>query len=521
MKERRFPAFVASILFLLSLASPAGGQTGTGSIAGRVVDGAGAPVSGAVIAIRNLATGFRTSTLSIGNGSYSIEGLSTGVYDITVEAAGFGTSLASGVSVREGRTAVTDFTLRAPGAAGPPPSEGEVEMPPRGQEGAAPPIPSKAGPGMEIYGYAQANAIYDFDQVNPDWFDVERPTKLPAFPNEFGENGNFWAGVRPSRFGVNAWIPTGWGELKTQFEFDLFGVNPDPGDTNFHLRQAWGEIGPFLAGQTNSVFQDGTVSPIALEYWGPSGMVAFRNVQFRWAPLRGKNEVFIALERPGATADNGRVEDRVELQNIKSHFPAPDLTVHYKRSGDWGHVQLAGVLRYIGWVDTNPDEFDLTGHATGWGLNLSTNIKAGPKGTIRASVVYGEGIENYVNDAPTDIGAALNPSGNPRRPLVGEPLPVLGITAFYDFYWSKCFSSAIGYSRVDIDNSDLQLPVAFNTGQYALTNLLYYPVENVMAGLEFQWGRRTNFSDGFSVDDYRIQFTARYSFGFDLGWGKK
>ncbi len=184
-------------------------------------------------------------------------------------------------------------------------------------------------------------------------------------------------------------------------------------------------------------------------------------------------------------------------------------------------MQLAGVLRYIGWVDTFPDEFDLTGHATGWGLNLSTNIKLGPKGTIRAAVVYGEGIENYMNDAPTDIGAALNPSGNPRRPFVGEPLPVLGITAFYDFYWSECFSSAIGYSLVDIDNSDLQLPVAFNKGQYALTNLLYYPVENVMAGLEFQWGRRTNFSDGFSVDDYRIQFSARYSFSFDLGWGKK
>ena len=143
MKERRFPAFVASILFLLSLAGPARGQTGTGSIAGRVVDGAGAPVSGAVIAIRNLATGFRTSTLSIGNGSYSIEGLSTGVYDITVEAAGFGTSLASGVTVREGKAAVTDFTLRAPAAAGPPPSAGEVEMPPRGQQGAAPPIPSR------------------------------------------------------------------------------------------------------------------------------------------------------------------------------------------------------------------------------------------------------------------------------------------------------------------------------------------------------------------------------------------
>ena len=338
---------------------------------------------------------------------------------------------------------------------------------------------------MEIYGYAQADAIYDFDQINPDWFDVERPTKLPAFPNEFGENGNFWAGVRPSRFGVNAWLPTGLGEIKTQFEFDLFSVNPDAGDTNFHLRHAWGELGPFLVGQTNTVFMDGSVSPIALEYWGPSGNAALRNVQFRWAALRGKNEVFIALERPGATADNGRIESRVELQNIQKRFPAPDLTVHYKRTGDWGHVQLAGVLRYIGWVDTVPDQFDLTGHAIGWGLNLSGNLKLGKTGTLRAAVVYGEGIENYMTDATTDIGAALNPSGNPRRPFVGEPLPVLGFTAFYDFYWNECFSSAIGYSRVDIDNSDLQLPAAFNTGQYALTNVLFYPVKNVMAGLEF------------------------------------
>ena len=38
-----------------------------------------------------------------------------------------------------------------------------------------------------------------------------------------------------------------------------------------------------------------------------------------------------------------------------------------------------------------------------------------------------------------------------------------------------------------------------------------------MTGLEFQWGRRENFRDGFQVDDYRIQFSARYNFGFELG----
>ncbi len=100
---------------------------------------------------------------------------------------------------------------------------------------------------------------------------------------------------------------------------------------------------------------------------------------------------------------------------------------------------------------------------------------------------------------------------------MGEPLPLLGIVAFYDFNWNEQFSTALGYSLIDIDNTLGQEPSAFKTGQYALVNLLYYPVKNAMTGFEFQWGRRENFSDGFSVDDYRIQFSARYNFNFHLG----
>ena len=34
---------------------------------------------------------------------------------------------------------------------------------------------------------------------------------------------------------------------------------------------------------------------------------------------------------------------------------------------------------------------------------------------------------------------------------------------------------------------------------------------------EFQWARRQNFSDGFSVDDFRLQFSFRYSFSVKVG----
>jgi DcaP outer membrane protein len=371
-------------------------------------------------------------------------------------------------------------------------------------------------PRMDIYGFAMLDTGYDFKQVDPDWFDVLRTTKLPSFANEFGEDGNFYAGVRQSRLGVRGYLPTALGEIKTIFEFELFGTGVDAGQTTFRLRHAWGELGCFGAGQSWSPFMDPDVFPNSIEYWGPPGMAFFRNVQVRWMPMRGENELFFALERPGASADQGRFADRIELQSVKGHFPAPDFSAHYKRSGDWGHLQLAGIVRYIGWVDTLQDQFDLSGHKIGWGVNLSTNVKLTKTGTIRASVVWGAGVENYMNDAPVDVGIATNLI-DPRRPIVGRALPLLGIVGFYDFNWNEHFSTAFGYSMIDITNSNGQEASAFKKGHYALANLLYYPVTNVMAGLEFQWGRRENFRDGFSVDDYRLQFSARYKFDFHLG----
>jgi hypothetical protein len=54
-------------------------------------------------------------------------------------------------------------------------------------------------------------------------------------------------------------------------------------------------------------------------------MVFFRNVQFRWMPIKGDTRMTIALERPGASADAGIYADRVELQGVSPCFPLPDL----------------------------------------------------------------------------------------------------------------------------------------------------------------------------------------------------
>jgi hypothetical protein len=309
-------------------------------------------------------------------------------------------------------------------------------------------------------------------------------------------------------------VPTDLGEMRTIFEFEMFGVGADAGQTTIRLRHAYGELAQFGAGQTWSVFMDPDVFPNSLEYWGPTGVVWFRNVQFRWMPIQGDNRATIGLEKPGGSGDLGLYRAEIELQDVQTRFPAPDLTAEYRLGRPWGYVEAAGIVRYMKWDDTVANAEDLSGDATAWGLNFSTNIKAGESGTVRGAVVYGEGIENYMNEG-SDIGVVA--TNDPARPFEGELLPVVGVTLFYDHSWNSRWSSTVGYSLIDIDNVSGQAPDAFSRGDYALVNLLHYPATNVMLGLELQYGKRENFNDGWDVDDVKLQFSAKYNFSARIG----
>src|SRR6266700_1490629 len=53
---------------------------------------------------------------------------------------------------------------------------------------------------VEIYGFAQGDALFDFRRNNPDWFDVNRPSRLPSTREEFGSDKRFAVSARQSRF---------------------------------------------------------------------------------------------------------------------------------------------------------------------------------------------------------------------------------------------------------------------------------------------------------------------------------
>ena len=369
--------------------------------------------------------------------------------------------------------------------------------------------------GFELYGFVMADAIFDVTGIDPTWLGAARPSKLPSFENQFGEKGNFYFGVGQSRIGVKPHVPTPLGEITAQFDIDMFGTGPDAGQTTIRLRHAYAQLGQFLFGQTESVFMDLDVFPNMVDYWGPTGMVFFRNVQFRWTPVSGKNQLMFSLERPGASPDAGDYRGRVELQDIRVRFPIPDIAGAYKFGmGDRGYLRVAAIARYTKWDDVGNQPFDLSGNEWGWGANASTNLNLGQKAIFRGQVAYGEGVQNYMNDAPVDL--VPEQTNDPNSPLTAVGLPMFAFSSYLDLNWSPKWTSTVGWSAFQNDNPETQADDAYELGNYGSVNLLWYPVPNFFVGPELIYIGRSNFK-GFDTDGVRVQISGKYS--FSVNWG--
>jgi hypothetical protein len=375
---------------------------------------------------------------------------------------------------------------------------------------------------FEVYGFAQIDAIQDFNRVNPDWDATLRPSRIPTVEGQFGSDGQFIASIRQSRLGAKASGMLAGKPYEAKFEFDLYGTGVDAGQTTFRIRHAYGRWGPILAGQTNTLFMDGDIFPNVVDYWGPSGMVFVRTPQIRFTFYdKDGLTAAVAFEHPSDDIDPGQI--RLVSEDIASGLRPdeewPDFTAAVRYGGDWGHVRLAGIARSVGYDTVGTVDNEPKGDEFGWGLNLTSAIKAG-FATFRLGVVYGEGIATYMNDGGMDLApsAALGPVPPifPPLPVSGslisaEAVPLLGISAYADLQWTAELSSAIGYSFTEVDNTNFQDPTAFHKGEYASVNLLWTPADRVMTGAELLWGRRTD-NDGADGDDIRLQYTFKLSF---------
>ncbi|KZX57060.1 hypothetical protein A3709_04650 [Halioglobus sp. HI00S01] len=367
--------------------------------------------------------------------------------------------------------------------------------------------------GFDIYGFVMADAIYDFNRVDPDWNDTLRVSTIPTTEGLYGEDGEFIFSVRQSRLGFKGDWDTDAGKVTALFEWELFGTGGDAGQTTPRLRHAWGTWKNFGMGQYWSNFMDADVFPNTIDYWGPTGMVFYRNKQARYTFPMGDNEFAVSLEDPSTALTVGKFRDDCTSDPncdslIGDVFQAkndvPDLVARYRSNNDWGHWQLAGIARKLGFERTDTGDTD---SEFGWGLNASSVVKINDLDRLKLQVVYGEGIGNYMNDGGIDIAPKNAELADNRA----EVVPLLGIVAYYDHYWNERWSTSVGWSTTRLDTTDGQAFDEFETGQIAQVNLLHYPTDGVLVGGELIWGEREEV-DGVSVDDLRVQMSLKVNF---------
>ena len=245
-------------------------------------------------------------------------------------------------------------------------------------------------------------------------------------------------------------------------------------------------------------------------------MVFFRNVQVRWMPIQGDTRLTIAAERPGASGDAGVLADRIELQNVKGRSPMPDITAEYRYGGSRGYVEIAGLLGRMSWDDMLADQFDLSGDATRWGINLSSNVKLGSTTTLRLQM----GLRRRHSELHERCPGGCRHRRQSRQcrhadRRQGHPADRHGVVRRpqLEYHWS----TSVGYSGTYIDNVEGQAANAYRTGHYALGNLLYTPVPGVMMGGELQWGKREMFQDPYVGEGLKLQFSFRYNFSVKAG----
>ena len=376
------------------------------------------------------------------------------------------------------------------------------------------------------YGFVRVDGIFDFKPIKST--DDFVTSSIPV-PQGRGENA-----VLTPRYTRLGWdTETPWKEcdwtIKTRIEVDFFNGNTSGAFGSFplRLRFAWVDVGPFLIGQAASLFMDYDVFPNVLDYEGPPGMVLMRQpiVAYR-LPIGDKVKVSVGVEQPYSDIQwfengtwivnpgSGIVSTPGVGRNIQN---MPDFTGNVRCDWDYGHTQVAGILRKLTFQPAvGSDESQL-----GYGINLTGTFhpwaycegcpakdakRPLEKCRFMGQFAAGRGINRYIQDIN---GLGLDATFDPVNGF--RALDSVGWFVAYEHWWAEKWASVFTYGQADTSLTDTLPPDTYKSATYLTGNLIWLPVERMGVGFEALYGNRTD-KDGQSGNDTRLQMAFQYKF---------
>lgn len=345
---------------------------------------------------------------------------------------------------------------------------------------------------VKIDGYAKLDTNVDGKPAgNSDLF---LPSSIPVGLTDAQQVMSTTMHIRQTRLNVDFRSPTQLGgDLRTYAEVDLFGPNgaPDP-----RMRHFYGQVMNVLIGHTWTTFTDIDALPDTLNLSGPTGISLLRQAQVRYTqPLAGRQSLAVAIERPQTQAP--QITDTGAAYN-----PAPDIVARYRLDRDRSHLQVASVVRMLGYRIAARNETTV-----GAGVNVSGAWKASANDLFMASMAFGSGIARYIDNlAGQNADLDRNDANNDVTAL-----PTLAGYAAYTRQLPKRFrtTAIAGYSG--IDNTEGQSASAFRDSKYFSANLLWNPAGSLDVGFEYFLGTH-RLNSGEDAHASRLQFSAKYDF---------
>jgi hypothetical protein len=362
-------------------------------------------------------------------------------------------------------------------------------------------------------GFVRLTGLQDF---NPIGSRDDFVTNTIPVPQRSGTNDNFSA--RYSRIGLDTWTPTSFSDwnVHTFIEGDFFNGPAQAvggGGNPFRLRFAFVDFGYFRVGQQNTVFMDGNAFPMTVDFAGPRGLVNQRRPGIRVTiPLADRLYWAVGVEQPFSDITTNGEGDPV--QNV------PDFATHLRYESDYGHVQLSGLVRSLGF---RPTDREVTQQA-GWGLSASTVFhpwafllgsnpvhKDNPNGLERSRVLlqytFGWGIGRYIQDT---AGQGLDAQVDPVTGAFDTVFAV-GWSASYEHWFTEKWLSNITYSQDFTGSTPDQPGNTYLGAKYFTLALWYVPLRNMSLGIEYVWGQRED-TDGERAHANRINGLFQYNF---------
>jgi hypothetical protein len=279
------------------------------------------------------------------------------------------------------------------------------------------------------------------------------------------QNGGTELGDKATRPNIETRTPTAYGELKTYIEFDFnqtAGTQLAGNADAFRLRQAYGTLGPFLAGQTKSLFDDLQVYPDLADAGLDAGMRQSGIVhipQLRYTYLIGggmlvagsvqlpqKDGLFAIT--PGAAAGTAITEDEFGTATNTSLIQIPDFAARFQIDQPWGHVGVNGLLHQINIRNTTstPAFGGSTGgfkkQQEGEAIAVTGHLNTFGKDRLAAGVQFDRGVAGASSAMTAD--AIMNTSTGAM-----DPLTMWAVYGNYEHFFNGNWRSnaSFGYAK--------------------------------------------------------------------------